>query len=96
MQGVTRLGSRALEANIAQRPFRGPRMDPETKDALFRLAELASAGHSNPQIAQSLFVTRKTVETHLGHVYRKLGIAGRHELGAALSGTVSGTLSGTT
>lgn len=61
-----------------------------------RVAELASAGHSNPQIAQALFVTRKTVETHLGHVYRKLGIAGRHELGAALSATVSATLSGTT
>ena len=46
-----------------------------------RVAELAAQGHSNPEIAQSLFVTRKTVETHLGHVYRKLGIAGRGELG---------------
>ena len=39
-----------------------------------RVAELAAEGHSNPEIAQALFVTRKTVETHLGHVYRKLGI----------------------
>jgi DNA-binding CsgD family transcriptional regulator len=30
-------------------------------------------------------VTRKTVETHLGHVYRKLDIVGRRELGRALS-----------
>jgi DNA-binding CsgD family transcriptional regulator len=30
-------------------------------------------------------VTRKTVETHLGRVYRKLGIAGRGELGRALA-----------
>jgi DNA-binding CsgD family transcriptional regulator len=29
-------------------------------------------------------VTRKTVETHLGHVYRKLQISGRAELGRAL------------
>jgi DNA-binding CsgD family transcriptional regulator len=50
-----------------------------------RVAELAAAGHSNPEIAQSLFVTRKTVETHLGHVYRKLGISGRGELGGALA-----------
>jgi DNA-binding CsgD family transcriptional regulator len=50
-----------------------------------RVAELAAAGHSNPEIAQSLFVTRKTVETHLGQVYRKLGISGRGELGRALS-----------
>ena len=41
-----------------------------------RVAELAAEGHSNPEIAQALFVTRKTVETHLGHVYRKLGISG--------------------
>jgi DNA-binding NarL/FixJ family response regulator len=51
-----------------------------------RVAELAVAGHSNPEIAQALFVTRKTVETHLGHVYRKLEITSRHELAAALSG----------
>jgi DNA-binding CsgD family transcriptional regulator len=45
-----------------------------------RVAELAAQGHSNPEIAQSLFVTRKTVETHLGRVYRKLGIRGREQL----------------
>jgi DNA-binding CsgD family transcriptional regulator len=50
-----------------------------------RVAELAGEGYSNPEIAQALFVTRKTVETHLGHVYRKLGISGRRELGRALS-----------
>ncbi|MET0553377.1 MAG: LuxR C-terminal-related transcriptional regulator, partial [Vicinamibacteria bacterium] len=50
-----------------------------------RVAELAAEGQSNPEIAQGLFVTRKTVETHLGHVYRKLGISGRAELGRALA-----------
>jgi len=49
-----------------------------------RVAELAAQGRSNPEIAQSLFVTRKTVETHLGHVYLKLGISGRAQLGPAL------------
>jgi DNA-binding CsgD family transcriptional regulator len=49
-----------------------------------RVAELAAAGQSNPEIAQTLFVTRKTVETHLGRVYRKLDIAGRGELAGAL------------
>jgi DNA-binding CsgD family transcriptional regulator len=53
-----------------------------------RVAELAAEGQSNPEIAQALFVTRKTVETHLGHVYRKLDIAGRGELGAALADRV--------
>ena len=50
-----------------------------------RVAELAARGQSNPEIAQALFVTRKTVETHLGSVYRKLDIAGRGELPGALA-----------
>jgi DNA-binding CsgD family transcriptional regulator len=50
-----------------------------------RVAELAAEGQSNPEIAQALFVTRKTVETHLGHVYRKLNISGRGELGHTLA-----------
>jgi DNA-binding CsgD family transcriptional regulator len=49
-----------------------------------RVAELAAAGHSNPEIAQALYVTRKTIETHLGRVYRKLDISGRGELSDAL------------
>lgn len=49
-----------------------------------RVAQLAAEGRSNPEIAQALFVTRKTVETHLGHVYRKLDVSGRGQLGRAL------------
>jgi DNA-binding CsgD family transcriptional regulator len=49
-----------------------------------RVAKLAADGLSNPEIAQALFVTRKTVETHLGRAYRKLGISGRGELANAL------------
>jgi DNA-binding NarL/FixJ family response regulator len=50
-----------------------------------RVADLAAKGHSNPEIAQRLFVTRKTIETHLGHIYSKLDISGRTELGRALA-----------
>lgn len=50
-----------------------------------RVARLAADGLSNPEIAQSLFVTRKTVETQLGAVYRKLGITTRAELAGALT-----------
>src|SRR3954469_11329464 len=49
-----------------------------------RVARLAARGMSNPEIAQSLFVTRKTIEKHLGNAYAKLGIASRHDLSAAL------------
>jgi DNA-binding CsgD family transcriptional regulator len=49
-----------------------------------RVAELAARGLSNPEIAQQLFVTRKTVETHLGHVYQKLEIDSRAHIAEAL------------
>ena len=45
---------------------------------------MAADGLSNPEIAQALFVTKKTVEAHLGSAYRKLGIHSRTQLGAAL------------
>jgi DNA-binding CsgD family transcriptional regulator len=50
-----------------------------------RVAELAASGMSNPEIAQRMFVTRRTIETHLGHVYSKLNIGSRNELAAALA-----------
>ena len=47
---------------------------------------MASEGLSNPQIAQALFLTRRTVEMHLTNAYRKLDISSRDELPAGLSG----------
>ena len=49
-----------------------------------RVADLAASGLSNPEIAQQLFVTRKTIEKHLGQVYLKLGLTARAELPSAL------------
>ena len=49
-----------------------------------RVAELAAAGLSNRAIAAELLVSVKVVEWHLSHVYRKLGIATRRRLPAAL------------
>jgi DNA-binding CsgD family transcriptional regulator len=50
-----------------------------------RIASLAASGLSNPEIAQALFVSRKTVEMHLSHAYRTLGISSREELESALA-----------
>jgi DNA-binding CsgD family transcriptional regulator/tetratricopeptide (TPR) repeat protein len=50
-----------------------------------RVAELASTQMSNPEIAQALFITLNTVEGHLRHVYRKLGITSRRDLAKALA-----------
>ena len=45
-----------------------------------RVAELAASGGTNREIAQTLFVTEKTVETHLGRAFRKLDISSRRQL----------------
>ncbi|MGZ4305703.1 MAG: ATP-binding protein [Solirubrobacteraceae bacterium] len=50
-----------------------------------RVAELAAEGRSNRDIAQTLYVTPKTVEVHLTSIYRKLGIATRARLAEALA-----------
>jgi DNA-binding CsgD family transcriptional regulator len=49
-----------------------------------RVAKMAAEGQSTPEIAQALFVTPKTVETHLAHAYQKLDIHTRAELAPAL------------
>jgi DNA-binding CsgD family transcriptional regulator len=49
------------------------------------IAELASSGMTNGEIAEHLVVTPRTVAFHLGNAYRKLGISGRGELAAALA-----------
>jgi DNA-binding CsgD family transcriptional regulator len=50
-----------------------------------RVAALAAGGASNRQIAEHLFITQATVETHLRHAFRKLGITSRADLTAGLS-----------
>jgi DNA-binding CsgD family transcriptional regulator len=49
-----------------------------------RVAQMAAAGRSNREIAAALFVTVRTVENHLAHAYRKLGIGSRRDLPSAL------------
>jgi DNA-binding CsgD family transcriptional regulator len=51
-----------------------------------RIAELAGEGLTNREIAQTLFVTARTVEGHLTSVFRKLQVSSRDELRAALAG----------
>jgi len=49
-----------------------------------RVARMAAEGMINREIAQSLFVTEKTVETHLRHTYAKLKVRSRGELPGAI------------
>jgi DNA-binding NarL/FixJ family response regulator len=54
-----------------------------------RVARLAADGLTNPDIAQSLFVTTKTVEKHLSNAFRKLGIKSRSELAERLQSSAA-------
>jgi DNA-binding CsgD family transcriptional regulator len=50
-----------------------------------RVAQMAAEGRTNREVAQTLFVSPKTVEVHLSSVYRKLGIRSRSQLPGALA-----------
>jgi ATP/maltotriose-dependent transcriptional regulator MalT len=49
------------------------------------VVRLVSEGHSNPEIAEKLFLARSTVKTHLLHVFAKLGVSSRAELAALVA-----------
>ncbi len=61
----------------------------ETRDDLTaqerQIAELARDGLSNPEIGARLFLSRRTVQYHLGKIFGKLGIRSRNELASALA-----------
>jgi DNA-binding CsgD family transcriptional regulator len=67
------------------------RRDPAHRDNLtaqeLQIAQLAAEGLSNREIGQKLFVSPRTVSTHLYRIYPKLGISARSHLAAALSDT---------
>src|SRR6266511_3550127 len=49
------------------------------------IARLIAAGASNPEIAQELFLSRKTVERHVSNLLKKVGVRNRAELAARVS-----------
>ena len=44
------------------------------------VARLIEQGMTNAEIATELFITPKAVEYHLGNIYAKFGLKGRHQL----------------
>lgn len=81
---ATRAHDELKAANVRPRRFAlsGPA---SLTPAERRVAEMAAAGATNREIAQSLFVSIKTVEQHLGNAFQKLGIHSRKELPTVLA-----------
>ncbi|MET8449028.1 AAA family ATPase [Streptomyces sp. NPDC005209] len=68
-------------ARRTAKPYTGPAA---LTDSERRIAELAAGGRTNAEIGELLHLARRTVETHLTNVYRKLSIRRRAELPTAL------------
>ena len=86
--GAERLAARATEELRASgaRPRRHAVSGPDAlTSSEARVVHMAADGMSNREIAQSLFVTAKTVENQLGSAYRKLGVRSRDRLRSALA-----------
>ena len=70
---------------------RGPRRRPTRGWAALtpteiRISELVAAGQSNPDIANGLYLSRRTVQTHVANLFTKLGVTSRRDLAHALAG----------
>ncbi|WP_028932626.1 AAA family ATPase [Pseudonocardia spinosispora] len=65
-----------------------PRRDPDARDQLtaheLSIARLAADGLTNREIGQRLYLSHRTVSTHLHRIFPKLGISARGDIAAAL------------
>lgn len=80
------LGAEGWAAQAAGECVRGqvpdraiPRPNPLTPQEL-QVAGLVATGRSNREVAETLFISVRTVESHLGRIYRKLDVGSRSQL----------------
>ncbi len=88
-QRLERLATEALHTAGGRRRSPATRSTGLTPTQL-EIASLAAGGLTNSQIANQLFLSARTVEHHLTHVYETLGIASRRDLRRRLQETSSG------
>lgn len=75
----------ALACRGESRPLRPPSGWASLTPAEQRVVDLVAEGLTNPEIGERLFISRRTVQTHLSRVFTKLGVTNRAELAAAVS-----------
>ncbi|MFC4056741.1 AAA family ATPase [Planomonospora corallina] len=92
-RAYTALGEHAAARTIVSEPpvtrdrapdERQPQGQSLLTPAELRVVELVRQGMSSQEVAERLCLSKRTIDTHLGRIYRKLGIRGRHQLAAAL------------
>lgn len=74
-----------IERELKRRPGTG-RAGAELTATEQRVADLIATGATNRDAASSLFISVRTVETHVASIYRKLGVRNRTELARRLAG----------
>jgi DNA-binding CsgD family transcriptional regulator len=88
--GVVRWSERARD-ELRAAGEGSPRRDPDARDQLtaheLHIAQLAAEGLTNREIGHRLYLSHRTVSTHLHRIFPKLGIASRADLGAVLGVT---------
>jgi DNA-binding CsgD family transcriptional regulator/tetratricopeptide (TPR) repeat protein len=77
------LGIRRGRRGARRRPSRGWESLTPTE---LEVVRLVSQGLTNVEIGRRLFISRRTVETHLSHIFGKLGVSSRVQLAAQASG----------
>jgi DNA-binding NarL/FixJ family response regulator len=55
----------------------------------WQIAQLAAAGMTNSEIGEQLLISRRTVGSHLYHLFPKLGVTARSQLAGALAGALA-------
>jgi len=88
-RGVARVDAALRALGVRRRRSGQPRRAPVGWYSLtaseLGVARLAAEGLTNPQIGDRLFISRRTVATHLANVFRKLDITNRVQLAAEVS-----------
>jgi DNA-binding CsgD family transcriptional regulator len=89
--GLRRLGVRTWRRGKAKR---SERVLDTLSERESQIATLIAAGHSNPEIASRLFLSRKTVERHVSNILARTGTHNRTELAHLLSAQELGSTAG--
>jgi DNA-binding NarL/FixJ family response regulator len=79
-----RSASKALGVQNRSGSRRSASRPPRLTERELQLAQLVADRKTNPEIAAELFLSQKTVETHLRNIFRKMGVASRVELARAV------------